>query len=1551
MKVKHLHLFFFFVVLHFVQKGQSLANYTSVRNTGVAYSSISSTGSPFNSWRNTTNLTQDDNRSDFTNIGFDFWYNGVRYTQFCVSSNGFIDFSSSTDDGGPQADDFGYDNASFTTNNTANSTNPAIAPFYDDLTAQGGTSALGNSVKYLLSGSAPNRTLTVEWINMAVYQNTTPSLNFQLKLVETTGQILIHYGTMNAGTFTFSYSMGLNGTVLSLVPTAAQLKELQTVNANTFGNAVQNNLSTMPTANSQYIFSPPVPTATAGNLTFSGVSQSGMTLNWTNWASNEVGYVIYNSTDGVNYSFVSQTAVNAVNTAITGLLPGTTYFWRLYAVTEGRLSAAINGTQATLASGNKTSTGTGLWSNAATWNPVGVPTSGDNVSILNGHTVSVDVNAVCNNLTVGSTGAALLRFSGATARTFSVNQNISITNGSTFDVLTTSNVTHSVFVKGNITNNGTLNFATDANSLCNAFFRGSNNQTISGSGATTRFNLMNVNLDGFSVNTLEITSSNFAAASNFLTLTEGVFKLSSVNAVNLTPFTAATSLSQYTGLWINSSNAVVTAGAGITLSGSITVSSGTLNVGDAADEDLQSTGGILSQSGGMINVAGKYYSSTINNLSYFSMSNGTFVVPAFGSTSTTDAPFQIGGTGSTYNVTGGLIVIPREGGTAAQDFGFVNTGATFGTVSGGTLQIGNATSPAAQIISINSTAPVGNLVVNSTNVTAQLSTNSLSVLNQVNLVAGTLNPNAQELSLAGNWNNSGGLLTATSGTVTFNSSLAQSILKSGGETFNAVHFGGTGLKTLSSPLTANASFSIGTGASVDISTSNYSLNLRGNYTNNGNFVSRSGLVNLSGTTAQNIGGSSVTNFYDLTLNNTAGALLTGAENLIGSLTLSNGTFNTNGQGFTMVSTATATARIAQITGTGDITGNVTIQRHVPGGTTGWALLGSPLSSALTLQDWDDDIFISCPTCPDGNAANFLSVYTYNEGATGAYDAPNSYVPLGGITDPITAGKGYWVYMGNGFSNTTDITMDLTGAVRKFAYSIPLNYTNNGSQTDDGWNLICNPYPSAISWNLLRGTTANLDNAVYAYNADLNGGTGGHATFINGISSPAVGSGGIGDNIPMGQAFYVHSTGATAINATEAVKVANNPVFLKSSSSAAAGNALVRFQIASNGSVNDECVLYEQQGAGAGFDPLFDAYKLAGQTPGAPVLALENNAELFQVNGVAPISGTFTMDLKMLTGYSDTFTLSASDFTALPSSACINVYDKFTAQNINLKNGPYVFNFSDTTTVARFVIHISIQQVQLASQVQQPTCANPNGGQVLVQAQGNGPWSYTWKDTNGNLIKTSIGSLSDTLIQLSQGTYSLEVAGANACAFESFTFQIIPVEIPTAAFNSPDSVSLSGATPITFTNNSAQAQQFIWDFGDASGSSTQSSPSYVYQQAGIFQVQLVAISNSGCSDTVYKKVKVIDETTGIEQRVASSNDIKLKSLGGKQFELRAESGTKTYDAIWVQDLQGRVIRTLALHGCREFSYPLSFEEWSEPVYLLRVFSGDGRQTVIKVVVQP
>jgi len=42
------------------------------------------------------------------------------------------------------------------------------------------------------------------------------------------------------------------------------------------------------------------------------------------------------------------------------------------------------------------------------------------------------------------------------------------------------------------------------------------------------------------------------------------------------------------------------------------------------------------------------------------------------------------------------IVVVREGGTGANDLGYINTGSIMYTMSGGTLQIGDNTTPAGQ---------------------------------------------------------------------------------------------------------------------------------------------------------------------------------------------------------------------------------------------------------------------------------------------------------------------------------------------------------------------------------------------------------------------------------------------------------------------------------------------------------------------------------------------------------------------------------------------------------------------------------------------------------------------------------------------------------------------------------------------------------------------------------------------------------------------------------------------------------------------------------------
>lgn len=1194
---------------------------------------------------------------------------------------------------------------------------------------------------------------------------------------------------------------------------------------------------------------------------------------------------------------------------------------------------------------NKVSNKSSNWSDATAWTPSGIPTSTNNVTISDGNTITLDISATCNSLTIGTGGAsATIRFSGNSPLTFSVNSNLLINTNGTLRLRSSSNTTHTLNIKGNITNNGTLDLARDANSFCDIVFTNNGNQSFSGTGVTTDLNNLVLNMGTSVNNILDISPSVFTVPSDFLILNNGTFKLSMSSAVAITPFTVTPAIPATAGLWINSANAVVSSNTGINLSGKITVSGGTLNIGNASDEDLSLTGGSFISMGGLTNIAGKYNAS--GSAGTFSISGGTLIVAAIGSANTSIAPFQITAAGSQFNMTGGTLIIPREGGSGAQDLGFVNTGSTGGTVTGGTLQIGNSSTPTNQVLNINTTYSIANLVVNSGNATAKISTNTFNVANNITITTGTLNANNLGINLGGNWNNSGTFIPGT-GTVGFVSSASQSVFKSGGEIFNHLTFGGTGVKTFSSAITTNGNFSLATTSSVDVSASNHQLTVKGNFTNNGFLNTRSGLILLNGTSLQTIGGASITDFYNVTLNNTAGAILSNDENLQGSLTLSNGTFNTNSKVFTLISTANATARIAQISGTGDLSGNVTIQRFIPGGTTGWALMGTPISSALTLNDWDDDISISCPTCPDGSANGFLSIYTYSESLPGLYDAYASYVPLSTINDPITAGKGYWVYLGSAQYTTTAITLDVTGTIRKSNYTIPLDYTNNGSTANDGWNLIHNPYPSAISWAALKSVTSNIDNAIYVYNADLNSGSGGFASYVNGISSPAVSSGGINDNIPMCQGFYVHSTGATGLNATESNKVASNPTFLKPVS--AGTNPLLRFSLNGPGSSVDETVLYFQQGATDMFDLDYDAYKMRGQDPFAPSISLEKGSEDFQVNGISPVSGNFTMAVKALTGYTGTYTIGVSDFSSFPAGACVSLYDKITNITTDLRLNNYSFTLADTTSTARFVLHITIHPLTLTHSLVSPTCQFPDHGRIIAIGLSQGPWNYYWK-SNGNIVKTSLNKAgADTLDGLSGGNFELEINTAGMCDNGAMSFSIDPKIVPLAQFSCVDTLYLDQSDSVHYANTSVNSILDTWLFDNSSWFTNALSPVRCYKVPGSYTTSLMCKSSTGCTSTVSKKLIVTAGTTSIKDQELTLPGLLVKNLGDSEYLLQQYFNETEHISIKLYNMGGELITDYGTIHSNFLSLQVDLTCKPSGVYLMKILNA-GKQQVVKLIAE-
>jgi hypothetical protein len=134
-------------------------------------------------------------------IGFTFNYYGSDYTSLSVSSNG---------------------NIQFTTSSTAYSNvcplpepmmGVAVFPWWDDLYPPG-----GGAVEYSVTGSAPNRVLTIEWDDIQHYPGTPSGSTFEVQLEETTNDLYFLYQDTDFGDPTLdngaSASVGIqNGSV------------------------------------------------------------------------------------------------------------------------------------------------------------------------------------------------------------------------------------------------------------------------------------------------------------------------------------------------------------------------------------------------------------------------------------------------------------------------------------------------------------------------------------------------------------------------------------------------------------------------------------------------------------------------------------------------------------------------------------------------------------------------------------------------------------------------------------------------------------------------------------------------------------------------------------------------------------------------------------------------------------------------------------------------------------------------------------------------------------------------------------------------------------------------------------------------------------------------------------------------------------------------------------------------------------------------------------------------------------------------------------------
>ncbi|MEZ5082325.1 MAG: T9SS type A sorting domain-containing protein [Bacteroidales bacterium] len=458
------------------------------------------------------------------------------------------------------------------------------------------------------------------------------------------------------------------------------------------------------------------------------------------------------------------------------------------------------------------------------------------------------------------------------------------------------------------------------------------------------------------------------------------------------------------------------------------------------------------------------------------------------------------------------------------------------------------------------------------------------------------------------------------------------------------------------------------------------LQIAGTITNNGTFDATLGTIELNGSSEQVIeAGLFVSNSIEgLTVNNAGGVTLQGTLSITGVLTAAIGDFSTGG--FLTLASSSAQTALIDGSGTGEVTGNITMQRYLPSGF-GYKYFSSPFQGAIVNEFGDDmDLFASFPT-----------FYAYDESLTTAGWV--SYVNPVNTLDPMS---GYAINFG---SNVAPLTVDISGIVNNGPLSRTM-YNTNKTFTQ-GFNLYGNPYPSPIDWDAASGwTKANIDNALYYFKA---GGSdqysGVYASYINGISSDGQAT----NIIPSMQGFFVHVsdgvypvTGTLGMNNSVRVNDLSHP-FLKSNEEINSLFFRMTATFMDNPHSSDPMVVYFDENSTKEFDRDYDALKLMNTNLEITNLyALLSDGTKLSINALPVMDDSLMIVPLGLDIYrSGDISFKIKDFENLLVDMKIYLHDAQTGINKNLlANNEYIVNLEPGEYKGRFSLRLLNSPVDL-----------------------------------------------------------------------------------------------------------------------------------------------------------------------------------------------------------------------------------------------------------------
>jgi hypothetical protein len=539
----------------------------------------------------------------------------------------------------------------------------------------------------------------------------------------------------------------------------------------------------------------------------------------------------------------------------------------------------------------------------------------------------------------------------------------------------------------------------------------------------------------------------------------------------------------------------------------------------------------------------------------------------------------------------------------------------------------------------------------------------------------------------------------------------------------------------------------------------------------------------------------------------------------------------------------------------------------------------------------------------------VSIRYYDESTP---TAETAFLPVSNVSETITPGLGYYVY-----ANPGTYTVDVMASPVVGPFDFPVTFTDNGNPSQDGLNVLANPYPSNINWDAAGLIKSNMYDVVYVWDVGLNQ----FRTYSNGY--------GINGGTPLirsGEAFWVQASGADpelSIHETAKVNADFEP-------QVNTGDQFLKLRMNGLG-LGDELIIAFNEDATQDFDASLDAFKFFSNNAVLNLASVSNDNVNLAINNVPLAPEAFSVPIILTAQQAGEVNMEIQNIPNI-GDRCIYIEDVVTGETYTLDGSPFItFNTEIVTQELRFLVHVG--ETLLAS-TQDVSCFAMNDGSIEVGGTGDGPWDYTWTDEEGNVVASETAITGNAVLHnLAPGVYTAEVVGNPVCDALTQVFVInepeeiltssthsdiacneimtgqISVEFSggmeplTGAWSNGDTSTeitgleagtyvytvtdangcqkeevvvidaaptvladfdtdaqivnlVDGSAAVSFTNTSVNATEFVWSFGDGSASSMDVEPTHIYTEAGAYIVTLDA-SNDQC-DATYQSVIIVEE---------------------------------------------------------------------------------------------